>query len=124
MIGDTALMAVVQGVHVDVEQPNLPEDDAAFPYITFGGDTLNAFDTKTDDGFNALCQIDIWSRQNNLTQAKEIGQLLHDLFHHQDLTITGYNHIISLIESQAYSKDPDGHTKRGLILMRVLYDES
>ena len=123
MIGDTALMAVVQGVYSDVQQPNLPENDAAFPYITFGTDTLTAFDTKTDDGTNALCQVDIWSRQNDLIEVKQIAQLLHDLFHHQDLTITGANHIITLQESADFTRDPDGHTKRGLVLLRILYDQ-
>lgn len=123
LTGDAALMALVTGVHVDVQQPNLPEDAAAFPYVVMGQDNITSWDTKSDNGGNALCQIDVWSRQNNLLEVKAIGSAIHAALHMQPLTITGAEHVLTAVETSTYSKDPDGHTKRGMVMVRVLYDE-
>lgn len=122
LTGDATLMALITGVYADVEQPNLPEADSVFPYVTIGNDQITAWDNKTLNGASAICQIDVWSRSNNLIEAKAIGSAIHGALHHTALTITGASHIITMIESETYTKDPDGHTKRGLILARVLYD--
>lgn len=123
LTGDAALMALITGVYADVQQPNLPEDNAAFPYVTIGQDNLSPFDTKTDNGTTAVCQIDVWSRENNLLEVKAIGAAIHAALHHQSLTITGANHVLTVVETATYSKDPDGQTKRGMVMVRVIYDE-
>ena len=123
LTGNVALMALIEGVYADVTQPNLPEDDSDFPYVTIGNDQLFSWDTKTNFGARGDCQIDVWSRQNNLTEAKSIGSAIHSALHYQPLTIVGANHIQTIIQNESYSKDPDGHTKRGLILVSVLYDD-
>ena len=64
LTGDVTLMALITGVYADVQQPDLPESDSNFPYVVIGQDNLSPFDTKTDNGASALCQLDIWSRQN------------------------------------------------------------
>ena len=123
LTGDATLMALITGIYADVQQPNLPEDDAVFPYVVIGQDSLTVFDTKTNNGVRALVQIDVWSRQNNLTQVKDIGSAVYDVLQKGDLTITGGHHILTRAEIQDYSTDPDGHTKRGLLTFVVLYDE-
>jgi hypothetical protein len=123
LTGDVTLMALITGVFADVVQPNLPENDANFPYVVIGQDTLSPFDTKTDNGTNALCQIDVWSRQNNLTEAKNVGTAVYDVLQKGSLTISGAHHILTRAVGQAYSTDPDGHTKRGLLTFTVMYDE-
>lgn len=123
LTGDVTLMTLITGVYADVQQPNLPEDDALFPYVTIGEDQLTRWDTKTNFGTSGDCQIDIWSRKNNLIEAKTIGSAIHDVLHYQPLTIVGAEHVQTLCESETYTKDPDGHTKRGLILVNVLFDE-
>ncbi len=123
LTGDAGLVAAVTGIHVDVEQADLPEDDTRFPYISFGNDQGTYWDNKTHFGVSALCQIDVWSRQNNLKEAKGLGAAIHAILHHTPLTIAGAAHIMTVVESETYTKDQDGHTKRGLLLVRVLYDE-
>lgn len=122
LTGDAALMALIKGVYADVQQPNLPENDAAFPYVTLGNDQLSRWDTKTNFGVSADCQVDIWSRQNNFLEAKAVGSAIYAALHYQDLTITGASTVQVLINSMTFTNDPDGHTKRGLILMNVIYD--
>jgi len=124
LTGDAPLMALITGVYADVEQPNLPEEDGDFPYITFGKDVASMYDTKTKNGATALCQIDIWSRQNNLIEAKEIADAVYSVLQKGSLAITGANHIATRIERQEFTLDPDGQTKRGMVMARVVYDEA
>ena len=123
LTGDVTLMALITGVFADVQQPNRPEDGSLFPYVVIGADNLATFDTKTDNGVQALAQIDVWSRQNNLTEAKDVGTAVYDVLQKGSLTITGAHHILTRAVGQEYSTDPDGHTKRGLLTFIVIYDE-
>lgn len=118
---NAGLSALINGVYADVQQPNLPEDASAFPYVTIGQDNLSDDGTKTGEITDALCQIDIWSRSNNYVEAKEIGAAIFAALHKQSLSITGATHIATRVESEVYSADPDGHTKRGMIMARVTY---
>ena len=123
LTGDVTLMALITGVFADVQQPNLPEADADFPYVVIGQDNLVTFDTKTDNGVRALVQMDVWSRENNLTEAKDVGSAVYSVLQKGSLTISGAHHILTRAVGQDYSTDPDGHTKRGLLTFSVLYDE-
>lgn len=123
LTGDATLMALITGVYADVRQPDLPEADSDFPYVVIGQDNLSPFDTKTDNGASALCQIDVWSRQNNLTEAKDVASAIYAILQNGSLTITGADHILTRVESETFSSDPDGQTKRGMCMYRVIYDE-
>ena len=123
LTGDVTLMALITGVYADIQQPNLPEDDSNFPYVVIGADNLAEDSTKTDNGVRALVQIDVWSRQNNLTEAKDVGTAVYNVLQKGSLAITGAHHILTRAVGQDYSTDPDGHTKRGLLTFTVLYDE-
>lgn len=118
---DSGVTAIANGTYADVEQPDLPEDNSAFPYVTIGKDTFGDIGTKTEDIANALCQIDIWSRSNNFIEAKSLGGAIFGALHKKSLTITGATHIATRVESETYSNDPDGHTKRGMLMVRVTY---
>lgn len=121
LTNDATLMAIIVGVYADVQQPSDAGSDAPFPYVTIGSDNLSSWDSKTFFGTEALCQIDIWSRSNNFIEAKEIGDAITNALHHQSLTITDASHVMTVQQSSTYSKDPDGHTKRGMLMFRVVF---
>jgi len=123
LTGDATLMALIVKVCVEVEQPDMPGEDSDFPYVTFGEDDISSFDTKTDNGGSALCQIDIWSRQNNLIEVKKIAGVIYGILQKGSLNIVDADHVLTRIEGQLFSKDPDGQTKRGMVMARVVYDE-
>lgn len=118
LTGDAALMAIVQSVQVQGDQ----DDDSAaltpFPYITIGGDTATPQDTKTGFGSTVISQIDVWSRTGNYLEAKSIGAMISGLLHTKQMTITGGQHVMTVQQSETYMIDPDGVTKRGLLLFR------
>lgn len=122
LTGDVALMALIVDVYADIPQPDEPETDADFPYVVIGKDALSDASTKTDDGVSAVAQIDVWSRENNYTEAKAVGSAVYNVLQKGDLTITGADHIATRAIGANYSVDPDGHTKRGLLTFSITYD--
>ena len=122
LTGDAPLMELITGVYADPQQVANPESDAVFPYVTIGEDVGTAWDTSTDFGSSASVVVDAWSRSHNFTQAKNIASAVHTALHHQPLTISGADHVMTMVESVTVTRDPDGKTKRALIQIRVLYD--
>jgi len=121
LIGNATLMGLIDGVYADVQQVLDSGSDIPFPYVTIGSDSLATWDSKTFFGTDALCQIDVWSRANNFLEAKEIGSAITDVLHQQPLTIQDADHTMTVQQSSVYSKDSDGHTKRGMFMFRVLF---
>lgn len=125
--GDATLVALLSSewgltpIFADVPQVAEAEDDAYFPYLSFGPETSTEFDDKTQEGGNAVIQINAWTRTADYVQAKAIADRIHAVLHNGDLTITGATHIATRIQSVAFDLDPDGSTRRALMLYRVTY---
>ena len=120
---DATLSGLVVGVYADVADAHDGEDESLFPYVTLGPETALPWDTHTNLGAAALVQVDIWSRQNDYVEAKNIATVIHGLLHYQSLTITGASHVMTTLESTAYMLDPDGKTHHGAMTFRVVYDD-
>lgn len=124
---DAALVAAlstawgITPVFADVPQID-GDDNAYYPYVTFGADVAVPWDTKTGTGSNVTFQIDVWSRSGNYTQVKSIATLIWQRLHYSTFTITGADEILTMVESQAFTMDADGETRRALILCRCYYD--
>jgi hypothetical protein len=124
---DTALVALLSqawgGVAIFSDVPEINgENDAYFPYVSFGPDVATPWDTKTDFGSEVSVQIDVWSRQNDYTETKGILSAIHARLHYQPLIIAGASHVLTRVTSATTSLDPDGHTRRGLMFLTVIYD--
>lgn len=130
LTGDATLLAALSSswgfdpVFADVPQVDEAEDPAYYPFISFGPDFSTPWDTKTTAGANAVLQLNIWSRAGDYMQVKQIAERVYTLTHRTALTISGQTHVTSDVESIEFSLDPDGETRRGLILLRVIYDDS
>lgn len=92
-------------------------DPAYFPFITMSFPASTEYDDKDDEGQNSLVQIDVWSRKNN-TEVKTIAAAIRTQLHRQSLAVTG--HITTQVEDMVFERDPDGITRRGRIMVRVL----
>jgi hypothetical protein len=125
--GDVALselLSVSWGLTpIFADVPEVPAgDDSYFPYVTFGKDTSVPWDTKSDLGANATFQVDAWSRAGNYTQVKSIADRIYSVLHYQSLLISGADNVLMMCESQSFDIDPDGSTRRALMLFRCMYD--
>ena len=108
-------------IFTDVPQAADSELETAFPFITIGADTINPFDSKDDLGGSAIVQIDVWDRATSMLDLKAVVDAIDARLRRQDLSISGVTHITTELESCTFSRDPDGKTKRALILYRVLW---
>jgi hypothetical protein len=97
------------------------ELETAFPFVTISADTINPFDSKDDLGGSAIVQIDVWDRAASMLDLKAVVDAVDGRMRRQPLSIAGVTHITTELESCTFSRDPDGKTKRGLILYRVLW---
>jgi len=95
--------------------------DAFFPFVSFGPDTITAFNTKTENGGTAVVQIDAWTRSQSFLTVKQLSDAIDARLRHQGLTISGTTHIDTDLDSVSFSLDPDGKTQRAVMLFRVLY---
>lgn len=108
-------------IFTDVPQAADSELETAFPFITIGADTINPFDSKDDLGGSAVVQIDVWDRASSMLDLKTVVDAIDGRLRRQALSIAGVTHITTELDSCNFSRDPDGKTKRGLILYRVLW---
>jgi hypothetical protein len=124
---DTALVAALSNawgvapIFADVPQVN-GDNNAYYPYVTFGADVATPWDTKSSLGANVTFQIDAWSRSGNWLQVKAIATQIWQRLHYAQFSITGADEILTMVESQTFTIDSDGETRRALILCRCYYD--
>lgn len=96
------------------------DDDDFYPFISFGEDTISPFDTKDTDGSDDIIQINVWTRTDGYLEVKGIASAVYDLLQKQPLTIANANHITTNMESVSEGPDPDGSTRRSLLLFNVV----
>lgn len=113
----------IDAVFTDLPEENA-EDDAFYPFVSFGRDATMPFDTKTSDGGSALVEINVWTRSADYVQAKQIAERIWALLHNQSLTISGCDHILTKMQDADFSLDPDGKTRRALMFFRIVYDNT
>ncbi len=116
---DADLKALIVGVYADTPQAHESEDSASFPYLTIGQDVAAPWDTKTWFGVESIMQIDAWDRSDNYLVLKQIANRVWELLHHTRLDIANGDHCLTVHQSAAYSVDPDGHTKRAMMMFRL-----
>ena len=120
---DATLSAVVKGVYDDVEQPEDGGNDAQFPYVVVGEDTLDIWDTDTEIGIDASCTINTWSRHSGMSEVKRIQGMVQDVLHRISFVEGGYI-FVNIEQTQAVmSKDFDGITRQGIQTFRVLVQQ-
>jgi hypothetical protein len=113
--------APLAAIFTDVPQAADSELESHFPFITIGADTINPFDDKDAPGGSGIVQIDIWDRAASMLDLKGLADVVDARLRRQALTITGATHITTELDSCVFTRDPDGKTKRALILYRVLW---
>lgn len=113
--------APLAAIFTDVPQAADSELETMFPFITIGADTINPFDSKDDLGGSAIAQIDVWDRASSMLDLKAVVEAVDGRMRRQPLNIDGVTHITTELDSCVFTRDPDGKTKRALILYRVLW---
>lgn len=113
--------APLPAIFTDVPQAADSEEAASFPFITFGADAITPYDVKDAPGGSAIVQVDIWDRAASMLDLKALVDAVDARLRRQTLTISGATHITTELDSCTITRDPDGKTKRALVLYRVLW---
>lgn len=105
-------------IYADVPQDIDGQAEAAFPYVSFGPATITPWNVKDTLGENAVVQIDIWTRERQFTRNKAIADAVRAAIDRVPLAMPGW--IDTQMQTTTFMRDPDGKTRRGLMLFRVL----
>jgi hypothetical protein len=120
----TALLSPAYGgvaIFTDVPQPVDAETANLFPFITYKVSNIAPFDTDTEVGGRAIVQVDCWHRKASDVQLNILADEVDLRLRRQPLVIAGVDWITTELESMSFTDDPDGKTKRALLLFSVLY---
>ena len=130
LAGDSTLTAMLSdnwgatAIFSDVPEVAEDENPDYYPFISFGQEVTSPFDDKQTTGGDAAIEINVWSQAGDYIEAKTVADRIHTVLHRQALTITGADHILTNFTTAEPSLDPDGITKRVLMLFAVLYQET
>lgn len=100
------------------------QGDNLYPYVSFQPQSHPPFDDKGATGGQPLYQVNVWTRTDDFDQGATIADRIIALLHRQTLSISGANHVDTGLASLTPTPDPDGITRRHLMLFRILYTET
>lgn len=113
--------APLVAIFSDVPQALDSGDDSYFPFITIGQNVISPYDVKSSVGGSAVVQVDVWWRGRSSIGMNALADAVDARLRRQSLTIDGATHITTELQSATPSDDPDGKTKRFLLLYSVLW---
>lgn len=123
---DATLVALLSGdwpyepIFSDV--PQVPGDQNKwFPYVVIGETRPSPLEDKDNGAFEELIQVDAYSRAGDFSEVKPIAERLITLLHRTSLSLSTATHVLTELDLSSIDKDPDGETKRALLVFRVQY---
>lgn len=117
LVNDAGLVAAVTGIFDDVPQ------DQAMPYVSIGEDVLNEWDDSETDGIQASCTVHVLSRYEGRKEVKQIQQLIKNALHYSTASTANNSVIAIMYESSRSFVEPDGETRHGVSVFKVLIKE-
>ena len=121
--GVTSQLSTAYGVPAifweQAPQVSDPSSDAGFPYITCLQVGDPGFSTKDAVGTSALIQVDVWSRLQT-GECEAVAQACFTALDRADIVATLPSFVRLDCEGMAFSRDPDGITRRALMTFRLV----
>ena len=117
LTGDSALMAMITGVHDHVPQ------DTAFPYVTIGEGTALDWRTAGVLGAEVTLVLHVWSRSRGRREVKLIMIEIRRILDGAELTVPGHALVWMRFSLSQDELDPDGLTYHGITKFRAVTHE-
>lgn len=118
LTGDTALMALAEGVYDRVPV------HASFPYIAIGDASADDWSGVEVNGVETRADIQVYSRQGGRKEALTLMKRVYELLHDGSLTVTGHVLVQIRMERADIRQLTDGATYRGMLRFRILSEEA
>lgn len=117
LTGFAALTALVGGGTPRIYD-HVPDNGAAFPYVTIGESTAIPFDTKDTLGSEDIISIHVWSRYKGKKEVKQILGEIYNALHRYILTLP--NHVcVDCLQEMSEVYQDDDKTYNGIARYRV-----
>ncbi|WP_223565256.1 DUF3168 domain-containing protein [Agrobacterium tumefaciens] len=104
---------------VPAEAQREAETGEAWPYISLGNGQMVPVDEECFDRSSTYLDINVWSRDIGFPQVKRIAGAIRAALHEQELAIAGHVLDRMRVENIAYSRDPDGMTRRARLELLI-----
>jgi hypothetical protein len=116
LAGDAATVGALGGTRIYDEVPARAE----FPFVTFGQSTERDWTTGTDEGYEHLVTLHVWSRGHGRKEAEAVIAAARDALHDQALSLAGHRLINLRHEYSEARRDTDGETFHGIARFRAV----
>jgi hypothetical protein len=98
LTGATSVTSLVPAGSIVDFGPRENDASAIYPYVSFGGLILSENDTDSTTGFDMAIRIHTYSDQGGSRQCRQIQDAIYGVLHLAELTVSGYNPIITYRE--------------------------
>lgn len=116
LAGDAATLAALGGARIYDDPPTRAE----FPYMTFGQSSERDWSTGSDEGFEHLLTLHVWSRAAGRKQAETAIAAALTALHDQPLELDGHRMINLRHEFTDARRESDGLTYRASARFRAV----
>ena len=121
-VSNDAQLAQIMGQPVAEFFDYVP-DHVTFPYINYQLVQSTENDTSTEESFETVFALHVWSIKEGTRETHRILQRLYRLFHNQpDLVLELYKVVNLQYQVSEVLRDPDGATYHGIIRFRAVLD--
>ena len=117
LTNDSALMAMITGVHDHVPQ------DTAFPYVTIGDSTALDWRMVGVVGAEITLLFHVWSRSRGRKEVKQIMVEIRRILDGANLTVPGHVLVRQRFEFSKTLLDSDGATYHGITRFKAVTHE-
>ena len=116
LTSDAPTLAALGGPRVYDDAPARTE----FPFVTFGQSSERDWSTGSDEGYEHLVTLHVWSRARGRREAEQVIAAARAALHDQDLALAGHRLINLRHEFSEARRDSDGETFHGIARFRAV----
>lgn len=116
LTSDAPTLAALGGPRVYDDAPTRTE----FPFVTFGQSSERDWSTGSDEGYEHLVTLHVWSRARGRREAEQVIAAARAALHDQDLSLSGHRLINLRHEFSEARRDSDGETFHGIARFRAV----
>ena len=116
LTSDAPTLAALGGPRVHDDAPARTE----FPFVTFGQSSERDWSTGSDEGYEHLVTLHVWSRARGRREAEQVIAAARAALHDQDLLLSGHRLINLRHEFSEARRDSDGETFHGIARFRAV----
>ncbi len=116
LTSDAPTLAALGGPRVYDDAPARTE----FPFVTFGQSSERDWSTGSDEGYEHLVTLHVWSRARGRREAERVIAAARAALHDQDLALAGHRLINLRHEFSEARRDSDGETFHGIARFRAV----